>query len=57
MQKTSDRFRVQFNAVLRQNLPQFPHRPIRPLGNQPMDQRAMRLKAKTLVPAILAWCR
>jgi hypothetical protein len=54
MQEPADRFRVQLNAVLGQGFPQFPHRTVRPLGNQPMDQFAMRLKAVALVAAVFA---
>jgi len=57
MQEASDRFRVQFNAVFRQSLPQFPYRPVRALGNQPMNQRAMRFKAVALVASVLARSR
>tara|TARA_E500000318_G_scaffold78156_1_gene73044 strand:+ start:2258 stop:2665 length:408 start_codon:yes stop_codon:yes gene_type:complete len=52
-QEAPDRLRVQLDAVCRKLLPQLPYRPVRPLGNQPMNQIPVRLKTVALMTAIL----
>ena len=53
VQEALDRLRVQLDTVCHKFLPQLPYWPVRPLGNQPMNQIPVWLRTVALMTAYL----